>query len=66
MAKAMEGINVDADIQEFVTEHSSERPRDPPIEFMSYQGTHPSYVDLGLNSPTPTIPHSNPTPTPEK
>jgi hypothetical protein len=36
MAKAMEGINTEADIMEFITEHSTDETREGKIEFMPY------------------------------
>ena len=60
LSKSMEGINTEADIQQFITEHATEKPRLPALEFEAYQGTHPSYTNLGPNSPMPTIPHASP------
>lgn len=58
MAHAMESVNVQAEINNFVKENALLTPKQrlAPEEFIPYEGIHPSFQDIGKNPPAMTIP----------
>ncbi|CAG9321953.1 unnamed protein product [Blepharisma stoltei] len=58
LAHSMESVNIQADINQFIDENTSNNPKMILLEFEPYQGTHPSFKEVKHNAPIVTIPHS--------
>lgn len=58
LAHSMESINIQADISQFIDEHTSNNPKYITYEFEPYQGSHPGFKEVKNNVPIVTIPHN--------
>jgi len=53
LAYSMESVNVNSDIQQFISDHEKPKPEKTFISFEPYTGTHQAFQNLGQEPPKP-------------